>query len=78
MGWSASRASPRREALLLRDNEVVVQRAVGWMLREVGKRERAELVEFLDMHAPSMQKAVLRSATRQLPRNLASHYLPRS
>ncbi len=46
---------------LLDDPEPLIHKAVGWMLREVGKRvDEAELLAFLDAHAPAMP-AVMRS-----------------
>jgi 3-methyladenine DNA glycosylase AlkD len=52
---------------LLDDRRDLIQKAVGWMLREVGKRvDRALLTDFLDRHAHDMGRTALSYATEHL------------
>lgn len=58
------RLAPR----LVDDREDLMHKAVGWMLREVGKRVgRGILVGFLDEYAPRMPRTMLSYATEHLP-----------
>jgi 3-methyladenine DNA glycosylase AlkD len=62
-------------ATLLNDREDLMHKAVGWMLREVGKRvDRELLIEFLDEYATRMPRTALSYATEHLDSELRAHY----
>ncbi|WP_327142342.1 DNA alkylation repair protein [Nocardia sp. NBC_01327] len=60
---------------LLADKRDLIQKAVGWMLREIGKRvDRAILTDFLDAHAAAMGRTALSYATEHLTAEQRAHY----
>jgi hypothetical protein len=64
--------------LLLDDREDLINKAVGWMLREVGKRvDRQLLLTFLDAHAARMSRTALSYATEHLDPQLRADYRSR-
>ena len=55
----ARRLHPNREDL--------IQKAVGWMLREAGKADAARLERYLRRHGPSIPRTTVRYAIERMP-----------
>lgn len=61
---------------LLHEKHDLLQKAVGWMLREMGKRvDEALLTDFLDQHAHEMPRTQLRYAVERLSEHRRRHYM---
>jgi 3-methyladenine DNA glycosylase AlkD len=60
---------------LLDDDHDLIQKALGWMLREVGKRDISVLKEFLDKYADKMPRTMLRYSIEKLTKEERKYYM---
>jgi 3-methyladenine DNA glycosylase AlkD len=60
---------------LLKDDQDLIHKASGWMLRELGKRDVMMLRRFLSEHAHEMPRTMLRYAIEKLPERERKQWL---
>ena len=63
--------------ILLHHPHDLIHKAVGWLLREAGKRDETALTEFLDTRHTTMPRTMLRYAIEKFPEEKRQHYLAR-
>jgi 3-methyladenine DNA glycosylase AlkD len=61
--------------MLINDEQDLIHKATGWMLRAAGGVDRQRLLNFLDKYAATMPRAALRYAIEHLDRKQREHYL---
>jgi 3-methyladenine DNA glycosylase AlkD len=61
--------------MLMEDGEDLIHKATGWMLREVGKRDRTTLERFLKQHCREMPRTMLRYALEKFSKDERQVYL---
>lgn len=64
------------EKILCEENiHDLLQKAVGWMLREIGKRNESALTDLLDVYAAVMPRTMLRYSLEKLPKAKCETYM---
>ena len=61
--------------ILLKNNHDLIHKAVGWMLRELGKKNEKELISFLDKYKSKMPRTMLRYSIEKFPEEKRKSYL---
>ena len=61
--------------ILVNDKEDLVNKGTGWMLRTAGGVDRERLLAFLDEHAATMPRVLLRYSIEKLGKKEREHYL---
>ncbi len=62
---------------LLHHKHDLMHKAVGWMLREMGKRDKDLLVQFLEKHCTVMPRTMLRYAIEKFPEEERREFMKR-
>ncbi len=63
--------------ILLHHTHDLIHKAVGWLLREAGKRDEQRLIDWLNERHATMPRTMLRYAIERLPEDIRQEYLQR-
>ncbi len=61
--------------LLVNDKHDLIHKATGWMLRFAGGKDRRKLLSFLDKHAATMPRTLLRYSIENLDKKEKEYYM---
>lgn len=61
--------------IMVKEKEDLIQKAVGWMLRTTTAVNKAGLLQFLDKHAATMPRPMLRAAIENLDKKQKDRYM---
>jgi 3-methyladenine DNA glycosylase AlkD len=61
--------------ILVNDKEDLIHKAVGWMLRFTGDKDMKRLKEFLDKHAATMPRTMLRASIEKFDKEQREYYM---
>jgi hypothetical protein len=61
--------------MLLNDDQDMVHKGTGWMLRTAGESDRKKLLAFLDKYAATMPRTALRYAMEKFDKKTRDHYM---
>lgn len=61
--------------MLVNDKEDLIHKATGWMLRFAGDKDKKKLAAFLDKHAATMPRTLLRYSIEKLDKKQKEHYM---
>jgi 3-methyladenine DNA glycosylase AlkD len=61
--------------ILISDSHDLIHKALGWMLREMGKIDQSALIKYLDQFATKLPRTALRYSLEKLPETKRQYYL---